>query len=94
MVGMKGDRTVTVRVPRRGAIKGRYSVGSPYVDLIFGYSDTPYETIRVWDEKEEEPSIAGSLTDVRRVVTAWVTEMDSDPAWPSWYEDILAATEQ
>jgi hypothetical protein len=92
--GIKGSRTVVVRVPRRGTLKAHYDVGSPYVDLAFGYSDTPYETIRVWDEAAEGPSITGTLSDVRRVVTAWVKEMDSDPAWPTWYEDILAATEQ
>lgn len=90
----KGDRTVTVRVPRRGTIKGRSVEGGVYVDLLFGYAETPYETIRVWDDHTQQATIGGSLTDVRRVVTDWVTEMDRDPAWPTWYEDILAATEQ
>lgn len=89
-----GTTVVTVRVPRRGTIKGRYSHESTYVDLLFGYADTPYETIRVWDSHTEGPSIGGSMTDVRRVVSKWVEEMDSDPAWPTWYEDILTATEQ
>lgn len=85
---------VTVRVPRRGTIRAAYEDGSPYVDLYFGYSEAPYETIRVWDSAAEEPEIAGSVADVRRVVSAYVSEMDRDPAWPTWYEDILAATEQ
>lgn len=71
-----------MRVPRRGTLRADYNVGEEFVHLVFGYSDTPYQDLRLWD------------SDVRKVVVAWVREMDSDPAWPTWYEDILAATEQ
>lgn len=79
-------RTATVRVPKRGTITARLR-DYEYVDLFFGYSDTPYQTIRVW-------AYEGASPDMRLVVNAWVKEMDSDPSWPTWYEDILAATEQ
>lgn len=87
------DRVVTVRVPRRGTVQGRYTVGGVYVDLFFGYSDSPYTTIRVWDDHTQQAEIGGSLADVRRVVTSWVEDMDSDVGWPTWYEDILAASQ-
>jgi hypothetical protein len=80
-------RTATVRVPRRGTVSARHEWGSTYVDLYFGYADEPYETINVGNDE-------GHVPDVRTVVTAWVKEMDSDPSWPTWYEDILAATQQ
>lgn len=79
--------TTTVRVPGRGTIRARHEWGSPYVDLYFGYEESPYETIRVGDGE-------GYVPDVRTVVTAWVKEMDSDPSWTTWYEDTLAAIQQ
>jgi len=88
-----GRWNVTIRVPGRGSLRATYEPYSPYVDLYFGYSESPYETIRIWDDDEESgPAVSG--TTVRRVVSAWVREMDRDPAWSTWYEDILAATEQ
>jgi len=80
-------RTATVRVPRRGAVIGRYRPGSDGVDVMFGYAEEPYLSIATW-------AWVGGVPDVRTMVTAWVEEMDSDPTWPTWYEDILAATEQ
>ncbi len=74
-------RSITVRVPGRGTVRADYKVGATTVSLTFGYSDSPYESIQIWDP------------DVRKVVVAWVKEMDGDPSWPTWYEDILAATE-
>lgn len=81
------SRSVTVRVPRRGTLRAEYDPGGQYVDLYFGYAEEPYETINVWSMTPE-----GSTPDIRALVNAWVKEMDSDPQWSTWYEDILAAT--
>lgn len=77
----------TVRVPGRGVVRARHEWGSMYVDLYFGYEESPYETINMGNGEGYPP-------DVRTVVTAWVKEMDSDPSWPTWYEDTLAAIQQ
>ena len=79
-------RSVTVRVPNRGTLRAEYEPDGQYVDLFFGYADEPYETINVWSTNPE------GVPDIRALVTAWVKEMDSDPQWSTWYEDIIAAT--
>jgi hypothetical protein len=83
------QRTVTIRVPKRGKIRAVYEPGGNYIDLYLGDSAEAYEAINVWSYGKNEER---DVPDVRAVVNAWVREMDSDPKWSTWYEDILAAT--